>query len=638
MISRVSPLLKTITITILLLFFTVSGAAASLNTTEVEAVLDRVINTQMEELNIPGAALAIVADGEVVLLKGYGYADIRQQTATDPSRTLFRTGSVGKLLTWTAVMQLAEQGQLDLDTDINHYLDFTIPNRLLSGQTAAPITLRHLMTHTAGFEDIKEALFYLSPDKLQPLGETLRTNQAARVFLPGEIVAYSNYGAALAGYIVERTSGLPFSQYVEENIFAPLAMNRSTFRQPLPVQLAPDMARASRYIDNQLVEDTFMYISIEPAGSSSATAADMANFMLAHLQEGRFSDTSILAPDTVRRMHSPQYSPHPEITGLSLGFIDGRYNNQRLLYHGGSTFTFNSGLYLLPEENIGLYITYSGGDFFAPADLFQAFMDHAYPAAYTSPAQDADAASRARAFTGEYHPNRRNFTTDEKILTLMEALHVSVDEEGYLLTTYAGQTSRFAEIAPGVYRNLSPTLTQNPYGTFTTLYFKSDAGNTILFTDGKMSFDKMPWYATAGINASATLLSLLILIFSPLLWLAFSLRRNKLPQTKREKAARWTAATFTFVTLLFLLGTLVSTGETSPLYGVPDSYFGIVPAWSPLISALPKLLALIGAATLAFTAISWRKRFWSLLSRLHYSLFTAAALTLLLLLSQWNLL
>ncbi|MFO7684066.1 MAG: serine hydrolase [Chloroflexota bacterium] len=164
-----------------------------------------------------------------LLAKGYGLADRGNNRPVDGTRTLFRTGSVGKLITWTAVMQLAEQGRLDLHADVNDYLDFTIPATF-----PEPITLAHLMTHTAGFADQGEALFVLSEEKMMPLRQYLTELQPARVFPPGQAQAYSNYGTALAGYIVERASGESFADYVETHIFAPLEMRHSTLRQPVP--------------------------------------------------------------------------------------------------------------------------------------------------------------------------------------------------------------------------------------------------------------------------------------------------------------------------------------------------------------------------------------------------------------------
>ena len=208
-------------------------------------------------------------------------------------KTLFRPGSVSKLFVWTAVMQLAEQGKLDLDRDINEYLDFKIPEAF--GQ---PITLKNIMTHTAGFEEQVKDLFALG--KPSPnLGEYVKTHVPQRIFAPGTTPAYSNYATTLAGYIVERMSGQSFDDYVEQNIFKPLGMIRSTFRQPLPPELAPLMSNGYLLASDEA--KPFESIGPFPAGSMSSSAVDMSKFMLAHLQEGRLGEAQILR-DRKRRV------------------------------------------------------------------------------------------------------------------------------------------------------------------------------------------------------------------------------------------------------------------------------------------------------------------------------------------------
>lgn len=203
---------------------------------ELESFLDGLFLQQMQDYHIVGAAVAVVKDGRMLFSKGYGYADLDNNIPVDPQATLFKLGSLTKLFTWTAVMQLAEQGRLDLDADVNHYLDFRIP-----GTYAQPITLKHLMTHTAGFEDLHTGMVTLDPKELAPPREWLVTHLPRRVRPPGEAAAYSNYGAALAGYIVMRSSGQSYSQYVLERC--------------LPCLLhAPDSRRCCLYLVPQPVE------------------------------------------------------------------------------------------------------------------------------------------------------------------------------------------------------------------------------------------------------------------------------------------------------------------------------------------------------------------------------------------------
>jgi CubicO group peptidase (beta-lactamase class C family) len=203
---------------------------------DLEAFLDGIVPLQLERDDIAGATIAVVKDGKLLFAKGYGYADYKNKKPVSADETLFRPGSSGKLFTWTAVMQLVEQGKLDLDRDVNTYLDFKIPDAF--GQA---ITLKNLLTHTPGFEEQIKDLFSVGSESPN-LGAYLKTHIPKRIYPPGTVPAYSNYGAALAGYIVERVSGHPFNEYIEENIFKPLGMTHSTIVQPLPATLSPYMS------------------------------------------------------------------------------------------------------------------------------------------------------------------------------------------------------------------------------------------------------------------------------------------------------------------------------------------------------------------------------------------------------------
>ena len=209
------------------------SGAHPLTAADLETFFDGMLPLQLERSDIAGASVLVMKDGNVLLQKGYGYADVKTKRPVDPAATIFRLASISKLFTWVSVMQLVEQGKLDLDTDVNHYLDFQIRPAFNK-----PITLRNLMTHTGGFEEVINDIILTDPKKAVSLRDDLVHNQPMRLFPPGEIPAYSNYGVGLASYIVQRASGEPFEQYVEEHIFAPLGMTHSSFHQPLEKRLA----------------------------------------------------------------------------------------------------------------------------------------------------------------------------------------------------------------------------------------------------------------------------------------------------------------------------------------------------------------------------------------------------------------
>src|SRR5579885_2996455 len=360
---------------------------------DIGAFLDGLVPQQLARDDIAGAVVVVVKDGKVLFAKGYGYADVERHRPVSPSETLFRVGSISKLFTWTALMQLIEQGRVDLDADVNRYLDFTIPPAL--GQ---PVTVRELFTHTPGFQESLEDLFVPTAAELRPLGRYLATHVPARIYPPGTVPAYSNYGAALAGYIVERVSGMPFNDYVERYLFSPLAMTHASFRQPLPAALEPLMSRG--YFVASRPAQPFEIVQAYPAGSLSASGEDMAHFMIAQLEGGQYQGVRILQPDTVAQMQSRQFGLSPWMHASALGFYEESRNGHRIIGHGGDTVFFHSDLHLMPDAHLGFFVSYNsqGREASSAQDrsyLWHRFLDRYFPVAV--PALPAVATAKADA-------------------------------------------------------------------------------------------------------------------------------------------------------------------------------------------------------------------------------------------------
>ncbi|WBY08783.1 serine hydrolase [Sphingomonas sp. 7/4-4] len=275
---------------------------ATLTKADADAWLDGFMPYALARGDVAGAVVVVVKDGQVVTQRGFGYSDVAKRAPVDPATTLFRPGSTSKLYTWTAVMQQVEAGKLDLDADVNRYLDFKIPP-----YQGKPITLRNIMTHTAGFEEIIKGL--LTFDKPVPsLGDVLKHRIPERIYAPGTTPAYSNYATALAGYIVERVSGMPFDDYIERNIFGRLGMQYASFRQPLPARLKPYMSQG--YELGSGPAKGYELIGMAPAGASAISGGDMAKFMIAHLANGG----PLLKPETAKLMHAPRPARSPRST------------------------------------------------------------------------------------------------------------------------------------------------------------------------------------------------------------------------------------------------------------------------------------------------------------------------------------
>ena len=224
-------------------------------------------------------------------------------------------------------MQLVEQGKLDLDADVTTYLDFPIPATF-----PEPITLAHLMSHTAGFED-RPFIFARDPGELSAWDGTSRTPR--RVCGPGVLSAYSNYGAALAGYIVERVARQPFADYVADRLFVPLPDAPQQLDQPLGAGAPGRPHGELRLRERRVPAGRAKYIPSSPAGASATTVTDMAHFMIAHLDNGRFGGDRILADATAVRMHGRLWSQDPRVNGFAYGFAESTVNGQRLLRDEG---------------------------------------------------------------------------------------------------------------------------------------------------------------------------------------------------------------------------------------------------------------------------------------------------------------
>jgi len=445
--------------TMLLLFSrVVLGAAQPLTQEDAEAWLDGFVPYALAAGDVAGAVVVVVKDGSTLVEKGYGYADVAARKPVDPATTLFRPGSVSKLTTWTAVMQLVEQGKLDLDADVNGYLDFKIPPR--DGQ---PVTLRNILTHTPGFEERIKDLIVPEGTPFAPLDVYLKQWVPTRIFAPGTTPAYSNYATSIAGYIVARVSGLSFDEYVEQHIFAPLGMQHSTFRQPLPEHLREFMANGYARASDEKAKP-FEIVVAAPAGSQSASGADMARFMIAHLQKGAFGEGRILKAETAEQMHTTALTVLPRVDRMVLGFYEQQRNGRRIVSHAGDTAWFHSDLYLFIDDGIGLFISMNSAGKEGEAGkirkaVFEQFTDRYLPGPSFDGKVDAQtAAEHARMMTGTYQVSRRAETSFFRVLNLASPIKVFPNDDGTisvsLATNVAGTPIKWREVEPFVWRDV----------------------------------------------------------------------------------------------------------------------------------------------------------------------------------------
>jgi len=531
-----------------------ASSAPELTATDLEAFLDGLMPSQLEREDIAGAVVAVVKDGKVLFAKGYGFSDVEKHKAISPEETLFRPGSISKLFTWTSVMQLVEQGKLDLDRDVNEYLDYKIPPAF-----GKPITLRNIMTHTPGFEDTAKELFVADASKMRPLSEYLREHIPGRVFPPGVTPAYSNYATSVAGYIVQRTSGKPFEQYVADNIFSPLGMSHTTFVQPLPADLQPLMSGG--YTRASQKAKPFEFVQAFPAGSVSTSAADMCKFIIAHLQDGRLGGAQILRPETAKLMHTRQFGADPRLNGMALGFYEESRNAHRIIGHGGDTVYFHSDLHLILDANTGFFVSYNSGgkgEVSTRTILFDKFLDRYFPFTHPVTTPVASAKEDAQQAAGLYVASRRGENTFVKLTELFGEPKIVFNADGTLsidpLKGPNGELKRYAEISPLLYREV-------------------DGEEHVAFhrnSNGRMEFSiDFPFFVfeRAGLadnkvfNLAILIPSLAIILLAVLFWPVNAAIRwhygRKLELTSPEKRLRLTVRLVCILDLCCLVGWLI---------------------------------------------------------------------------------
>ncbi|MEO7467599.1 MAG: serine hydrolase domain-containing protein [Sphingobium limneticum] len=431
----------------------VSGERA-MTKQDVDTWLDGFMPFSLKKADVAGAVVVVVKDGQVLTQRGFGYADIAKHVPVNPDTTLFRPGSVSKLFTWTAVMQQVEAGKIDLDADVNNYIDFKIP--LKDGK---PVTMRQIMTHTAGFEEHGKETIFDDPQYLTSLGDYVKRSIPKRIYAGGSTPSYSNYATALAAYVVERVTKMSFDDYIEQRIFKPLGMTRSSFRQPLQKTLMPLMATG--YAQASAEPSKYEFIGPAPAGSLASPGADMAKFMIAHLNQGQ----GLLKPETARMMHDTPLTLLPPLNRMELGFFETNINGRQVIGHLGDTQLFHTALHLFMNEKVGLYMSFNSTGEQAGVGplrraLFEDFADR-YFTDVSKPdgrVDDKTAAEHAKMLVGQWLNSRRAESNFYAIGNLLRQASVSVDAKGKLVVsagrTANGKLMKWVEIAPFVWRNI----------------------------------------------------------------------------------------------------------------------------------------------------------------------------------------
>jgi len=501
----------------------VDTTPVALTADDVNAWLDGYMPYALHTGDIAGAVVVVVKDGKIVTERGYGYSDVAKHTPVDPKLTLFRPGSVSKLFTWTAVMQQVEQGKIDLDADVNQYIDFKIPAR-----DGKPVTMRNLMQHVAGFEE--QAKNIMGEDPKGPgYEELLKQWTPERVFAPGTTPAYSNYGASLAGYIVQRVSGETFDDYLDKHIFAPLDMKHSSFRQPLPAELVPLMSKG--YTEASEEPHVFEIVGPAPAGSLSSPGEDMAHFMIAHLQNGEYNGNRIMRAETAEMMHNSPLTMLPPLNRMELGFFETNINGREVIGHLGDTDYFHTSLHLFLKENAGFYVSFNslgkaGAAGSLRGALFEDFADRYFPAeAKAAVVDDKTAAVHAAKLKGTWANSRGSQSNFIAALGLVGQTKASVNAKGELVLPFQGLNGK-----PRHWVEVSPFLWKDA-GSHDHLAAKVVDGKVVRFSFDELSpfmvFERVPWYQDSAWLLPVGCAAAAALLLTALMWPVAAIVRRR---------------------------------------------------------------------------------------------------------------
>ncbi|AXX31619.1 beta-lactamase family protein [Actinosynnema pretiosum subsp. pretiosum] len=626
---------------------------ARLTPADVNAWLDGVIPAGLENGGVVGATVSVVHDGQVLTARGYGLADTGENgntgeapTPVDPEKHLFRPGSVSKLVTATAVMQQVQAGKIDLDADIKQYLDFDLPTEF-----DTPITTRHLLTHTPGFEERVANLLRLDgvPANLR---EALVTDPPAQVYAPGTTPAYSNYGNSLAGYLVERVTGTRFEEYVEREVFDRIGMTSSSFEQPLPERLKDRMSGGYNDSANPVAQP-FEIVTTPPAGALTASATDMARFMLAHLG-AQTGGTPLLDEATMKLMHegaldAEQLGGLADGPRMTLGFFDESRNGHRIIGHGGDTNFFHSHLQLYPGagagKGTGLFVSFNstgvnGGVQGVRNAVLNGFADRYFPKGASTGGTstegasameyDHDAAPLARdeavelaaRVQGEYDSSRRMDSTLLSAIDLTSRTTVTAREDGTLLFQPGP-----ASASPAVYEAVGEHTWREVGGQRVLSTRIEDGRVTGIAYEDAFTLLPTPAQRSAGLVLPVLIGSLVVLVLAVVSWPIAAVARRSAGVAPRDRAgrlARVLAKVGTLSGVLAAAGWAASVTALMQLQEIPAAQLrslqllqllaalAVVPAgvrlyddarrrtgWTRVVGSALVLLALIGLAWFA---------------------------------------
>lgn len=600
-------------------------AAAPIDPEELAAWLDPLVEQKMAEAHIPGAVFLLVQDGQVAYARGYGLADLEQQAPVDVEGSLWRVMSLSKSVTAVAAMQLAEQGRLDLHADANTYLQsYKLPDAF--GQ---PVTADQLLTHSAGLDwDLDDVgTEAATPDGLVGNARFLNDHPTRRDFPPGQGYLYSNAAFDVAGQIVEDVGGVPFADYVDQHIFQPLGMTRSSFIQPPP---QADGLVAGYEFDGESHQPVPLPLWQDPPSRSmTATAPDMARFIQVLLGDG----APILQPESLQTLLDTHFTYLDGTPGLAYGWHDASWPGIDAVSKDGGAPGALSRILLLPDHNLGFFLAYNLDDDFNLGNaVTQEFLERGFPFEAQLPTPAPGAFERGQALAGVYRQTTYSRSTISKLLRLPwpDYPRVSAQEDGRLLVQFAPATEtihELIEVAPLHYRKSD--------GEFDYVFWQDAQGRPAGFAVGDWVTEKVAWYDTGRMHMLMLIAFVAVFLASAVAGLIISLRRP--PTDRLARRSLWlltatAALNFVFLVVFFLILQLV-------VLGLSNIDFALgMPTWLAALFVIPLLTIALTFVLLGLGLIGWRRNVFSRRGLALYGSFTLAALLFIPWLNYWNLL
>jgi CubicO group peptidase (beta-lactamase class C family) len=597
--------------------------------TDFAAFASGFFEAELRERKVPGAVLVLVRRGEPARAFGFGAADVARGAPVDPERTLFRVASVTKLFTATAAMQLVERGALGLDDDVNtHLRSLRIPDAF-----GEPVRVRHLLTHTGGFDDRLIGMSASTEDRQEPLLAHLARRMPARVAPPGTVFSYSNYGMALLGAIVEETAGRPYETVVDEAILRPLGMTRSSLAPSAEERAA--LATSYTIVGGEPAPLAYDFLNVLPAGGLVATGADMGRFASAILAGGAGASGRILRPETVADMLRQHFTHHPTLPGVGWGFLERRHGELTTFEHSGDLGGFASLLFLVPEAGTGFFLSCNVDDLALRERFVSAFLARYFPAApdprvAAPPAPGA--AERAAGASGWYRWNR--VTRADLSKPLAFPLRVEARGAGAIRLVVPGDVVDpidLREVAPGEYARAGgderAVIRTGADGRVETLFV---AAFGLPF-----AFDRQPFAQRPPVQLGALAAGFALAASAAIGWPIAAWRRRRRGDPPPTPLARMATA-FGLAACLGWLG--LGLGLAALLASLPPgALLREVPPALPAVLGFGVAGALATFPFAGFAFLAAARGWWSTRFRIHFALCAAGAAALLVVLHDWNL-